>query len=302
MTQTTPHITVCICTYKRLELLAKLLRELISQETSGLFSFSIVVADNDSQRSAESTVAQFRATGAAGITYCVQPRQNIALTRNEALKNAGGDFVAFMDDDQVPIKNWLLLLFTECQQRAVAGVLGPVKPYFDVEPPAWVVKGKFYERATYPTGLVIDWRKGRTGNVLFRRNIIEGLAQPFNPLFITGEDQDFFRRMIEAGHVFTWCNEAAAYEVVPPIRWNRRFMIQRAFLRGKVSLNHPTSRFLELSKSLVAVPAYAILLPVSFVLGQHLFMNCVLKLCDHLGKLLTFCRVTVGGDNYVTEQ
>jgi glycosyltransferase involved in cell wall biosynthesis len=188
MTQARPHIAVCICTYKRLELLAKLLRELALQETNDLFSFSIVVADNDRERSAEATVAQFRQTGAVPITYCAQPRQNIALTRNEALKNAAGDFVAFIDDDQVPIKKWLLLLFTECQQRAVAGVLGPVKPYYDVQPPAWVVKGKFYDRPTYPTGLVIDWRKGRTGNVLFRRKIIEGLEQPFNPLFITGED------------------------------------------------------------------------------------------------------------------
>jgi glycosyltransferase involved in cell wall biosynthesis len=302
MTQARPHIAVCICTYKRLELLAKLLRELALQETNDLFSFSIVVADNDRERSAEATVAQFRQTGAVPITYCVQPRQNIALTRNEALKNAAGDFVAFIDDDQVPIKKWLLLLFTECQQRAVAGVLGPVKPYYDVKPPAWVVKGKFYDRPTYPTGLVIDWRKGRTGNVLFRRKIIEGLEQPFNPLFITGEDQDFFRRMIEQGHVFTWCDEAAAYEVVPPIRWNRRFMLKRALLRGKVSLQHPTSRFLELSKSFVAVAAYGVLLPVFFVLGQHLFMKYLIKLCDHLGRILTFCRISVGGENYVTEQ
>jgi glycosyltransferase involved in cell wall biosynthesis len=301
MTQAKPHITVCICTYKRPELLAKLLRELAAQETNDLFTFSIVVADNDSERSAETTASQFRETGAIPIIYCTQPQQNIALTRNEALKNAEGDFVAFFDDDQVPIKAWLLILFTECQQRGVAGVLGPVKPYFDVKPPGWVVKGGFYDRPTYPTGLVIDWRKGRTGNVLLRRKIIEGLEQPFNPVFITGEDQDFFRRMIEKGHVFTWCNEAAAYEVVPPIRWNRRFMIKRALLRGKVSLNHPTCLFLDLSKSFIAVVAYGVMLPVLFLLGQHLFMKYLIKLCDHLGKLLAFCRIGVGGENYVTK-
>ena len=58
------------------------------------------------------------------------------------------------------------------------------------------------------------------------------MHQPFNPEFRQGEDQDFFRRMIDHGHVFIWCNEAVAYEVVPPIRWKRTFMLKRALLRG----------------------------------------------------------------------
>src|SRR5487761_446399 len=53
----------------------------------------------------------------------------------------------------------------------VDGVLGPVNRYFDETPPKWILKGKFYARATYPTGFVVDWRKGRTGNVLLKRNI-----------------------------------------------------------------------------------------------------------------------------------
>ena len=67
-----------------------------------------------------------------------------------------------------------------------------------------------------------------------------GDAQPFRPEFLTGEDQDFFRRMIDRGHVFVWCDEAVAYEVVPPVRWRRTFMLRRALLRGRISLLHPT--------------------------------------------------------------
>src|SRR6185503_18570005 len=108
-----------------------------------------------------------------------------------------------------------------CQRYGVDGTLGPVKPYFEETPPDWVVKGKFYDRPTYPTGLVIDWRKGRTGNTLLKRGLVAGAEAPFRPDFLTGEDQDFFRRMIERGHRFVWCNEAVAYEIVPPLRWRR---------------------------------------------------------------------------------
>ena len=41
------HVSVCICTYKRPVLLKRLLEGLGEQDTSGLFTFSIVVVDND---------------------------------------------------------------------------------------------------------------------------------------------------------------------------------------------------------------------------------------------------------------
>lgn len=43
----TAHISVCICTFKRPSLLLRLLKELAGQETQGLFTYSIVVVDND---------------------------------------------------------------------------------------------------------------------------------------------------------------------------------------------------------------------------------------------------------------
>jgi len=220
-----PHITVCICTYKRVDTLCQLLFRLNDQQTEGLFSYSLVVADNDQMRSAQPVVAAFSSTTHTTVTYCVEPRQNIALARNKAVENTTGDFVAFIDDDELPTKRWLLTLFEACNEHQVDGILGPVKPFFDQEVPNWVVKGKFYERPTYPTGFVIDWRKGRTGNVLLRRYIFTPGEQPFRPEFRSGEDQDFFRRMIAKGHVFVWCNEAIAYEIVPPARWRCTFML-----------------------------------------------------------------------------
>ncbi|TMQ31223.1 MAG: hypothetical protein E6K65_02235 [Nitrospirae bacterium] len=165
-------------------------------------------------------------------------------------------------------------------------MLGPVKRHFDEEPPKWVVKGKFYERPTYPTGFVIDWRKGRTNNVLLKKRIFAAGAQPFRPDFLTGEDQDFFRRMIEKRHAFVWCNEAVVYEVVPPVRWKRTFMLRRALLGGAVSVIEPTFGALAIAKSVIAVPAYTAALPFALVLGHHRFMILSVKLFEHLGKLL----------------
>src|SRR5204863_2947919 len=142
------------------------------------------------------------------------------------------------------------------------------EPHCDVAPPRWVVQSKFYDRPSYPAGFIIDWRKGRTGNVLLKKRLFETEAQPFRAEFRTGEDQDFFRRMIERGHAFAWCHEAMAYEVVPPIRWKRTFLLRRALLRGAVSRLHPTSGAVAVLKSTVAAPLYLVALPVALVMGQ----------------------------------
>jgi len=295
------HITVCICTYKRAGLLKRLLEGLRDQETSGRFTYSVVVADNDHLQSARALEAEFAATWSRRITYCVEPRQNIALARNAALAHASGDFVAFIDDDEFPSPRWLLTLFEACHEYGVDGVIGPVHRHFDEQPPTWIIKGSFYQRSTYATGRAIDWRMGRTNNVLLKRRILPAGEPAFRPEFLTGEDQDFFRRMIERGHAFVWCNEAVVYEVVPPVRWRRTFMLRRALLRGKVSPLDPTFGSRDVVKSLVAVPAYAALLPFALVLGHHRFMACLVSLCDHLGRLLALVGINPVRDPYVTD-
>jgi glycosyltransferase involved in cell wall biosynthesis len=302
MTKEVPHISVCICTFRRTDLLQRLLRGLGDQETGGLFTYSIVVADNDELRSAEAMVSEFAAKSAITVRYCVEPRQNIALARNKAVANTAGDFVAFIDDDEFTSKNWLLTLFKARNEYGADGVLGPVKPHFDEEPPKWILKGRFYDRPSYPTGLVIDGKKGRTGNVLLKRDLFAAAgAQPFRPQFRTGEDQDFFTRMIELRYRFIWCDEATAYEVVPPKRWRRTFMLRQALLRGGTSVLRPSFGPLDVVKSFTAVAIYSVVLPFSLLLGHHRFMTLLIKLFNHLGKLLALQDWNPVREPYVTD-
>lgn len=268
-------------------MLERLLDEISRQETAGAFTYSVVATDNDATQSARPVVKKCRREGAIAITYAVEPERNIALARNTALSHATGDFIVFIDDDEFPAPDWLLNLFRACQNHDAAGVLGPVKPHFEHEPPEWLIKGGFYRRPSHPTGFMMPWHECRTGNVILRRDILDSSEPPFRREFgAGGEDQDFFRRMIERGHRFIWCDEAIAYEVVPPSRWSRRFMIHRALLRGRNTFRHAKHRFRNLLKSLIAVPAYALALPILFLAGHHYFMKYLIKLADHMGRLL----------------
>jgi succinoglycan biosynthesis protein ExoM len=301
MTKGPRHISVCICTFKRPQFLRHLLEELGRQDTGDQFTFSIVVADNDHLRSAEPVVSDFAATSPVPVRYCVEPRQNIARTRNKAIENATGDYIVFIDDDEFPTKRWLLTLLEACHTFDADGVLGPVKPHYDEGTPEWFIKGKFYDRETYPTGLVIDWRKGRTGNVLLKRGVFSGEVEPFRPEFRSGEDQDFFYRMIERGHRFVWCNEAVAYEFVPQLRWKRTYLLRRALLRGAMGTQNTAFGSRDIVKSIIAVPVYLVMLPVAAMVSHYRFMKLLVSLCDHLGKLLALAGINPIKEPYVTE-
>ena len=282
-----PHISVCICTFKRPALLKRLLESLREQDTNGLFSFSIVVVDNDRSESARSVVEKFATGSPLRVAYFVEPRQNIALARNKAVEQATGDFVAFIDDDEFPSREWLRNLFATCHKYEASGVLGPVRPHFLQTPPAWMTKGRFAERPTYPTGHVLQWRQSRTGNVLLKKEIVGGEDLAFRVQFGTGgEDVDFFERMMKKGCVFVWCNEAEVFEEVPPDRCTRKYHLRRALLRGKNSLEREGIKAGSLGKSLLAISLYGCAFPFLLIMGQHRFMEYAIKFSDHAGKLL----------------
>ncbi len=294
------RIAVCICTYKRPQLLKRLLEELRLQKTEGQFEWSVVVADNDVSQSAEQVASEFARTSGIAVTYCVEPRQGISLARNKAVHNATGDFIAFIDDDEFPDNSWLHNLLKTCTAYNVDGVLGPVKEHFDEPPPKWIIKGNFFQRPTYPTGTILPWMNTRTGNVLLRTDLFAGIVEPFSPLFRSGEDQDFFRRMIDKGRVFVWCNEAPVYEIVPPARWKRTYLLRKALFVGSMWALHDSLRLRDAIKSIIAVPSYMVALPFAFILGHHRFMTLLVKLCHHLGKVLSLAGINPILDTYVS--
>jgi glycosyltransferase involved in cell wall biosynthesis len=266
-------------------MLKQLISALNGQHTGGLFTYSIVIADNDEDQSGAAAVAESRMISSVPLKYCVEPRRSIALARNKVIENACGDYLALIDDDESPAPDWLLTLYKTCEKYQVEGVLGAVLCHFDETPPAWVEKGGFYKKKIYPTGMRVDWPKARTSNVLLKRHVVAGDNTPFRPEFRAGEDQDFFRRKIEEGRAFVWCADAVVFETIPPARWTRSYLLQKALLRGATARLQPTCTPASIVKSTIAVPLYAVALPGALLCGQSCFMRLLVRLCDHLGKL-----------------
>lgn len=293
-----PLVSVCMCTYRRPAMLRQSLEALLQQVTENEFDYVIVVCDNDVSESGRQIVDAFKDMRSVEVEYCVQRERNIAKARNTSLASARGQYVAFIDDDELPERDWLLKLMRACTRYGADGVLGPVRPKFEGDPPSWLLRGRFAERPEYHTGSRLHWSETRTGNALVKKECISALAVAFRPEFGNGgEDADFFRRLVEAGRIFVWCNEAVVHEVVPTARQTRGYHLRRALLRGQNEKNFLD--FQGILKSIIAVPAYLLALPIACVCGDHLFMSYAIRLCDHAGKLLVVVGYRVVRGNYL---
>jgi len=224
-----PHIDVCICTYKRPQLLARLLDSVLRQDTHGLFYFSIVVVDNDAGASAE-PVVRARMNRDHSVTYDIEPDQNISLARNRALRHATGEFAAVIDDDEEAGPQWLFHLCNAMLHHRADVVFGPVVRYFEHDPPAYVVQSRAFLLPDPPTGS----QEGFTwaGNALIRRSVLA--STPYDPAFgrTGGGDSNLYVGLRRRGHKLIWCSEARVREHIPPERANWRWILRRDFRVG----------------------------------------------------------------------
>jgi glycosyltransferase involved in cell wall biosynthesis len=288
------RISVCICTFKRPDLLARLLEALARQVRDPLFSFDVVVVDNDKNRSAEAVVRTFRDRQEVPAFYDCEPDQNISLARNRAIRNASGNLVAFLDDDEYPCADWLASLYRTLKTYNAHGVLGPVLPDLAPEAPDWLRRGKFLDRRRLRTGAQIGGRDARTGNLLVQRSLFTERNCWFDPIFgrTGGEDTDFFRRQFDSGAVFVWCDEALAYEAVPPERWNAAFYVKRYLRSGTVdgelvrAGKYPGTAVI--ARQALILCGATLVTPFAFLLPKHIWVRTLQKVSYCCGIIAAY--------------
>lgn len=215
------------------ELLEGIARQELAHPSSTVVTLHIV--DNDEHRSAEPVVSAAKASAPFAIHYMVEPRRGIAHARNTVIAAAlreGADFVALIDDDEIPAVDWLAQLLRAQEGFGADAVYGPVASRFDVPPPRWVTTGRFFERSLVPTGERVD--VAATGNVLLTRRLLVNRIPPFDPGFALtgGEDTYFFLALKRDGIPVISCAEAVVVETVPAHRATLRYLVRRAYAAG----------------------------------------------------------------------
>ncbi|WP_298459298.1 glycosyltransferase [uncultured Cellulomonas sp.] len=229
-------VTVAVCTYRRPEALHRLLAALerLTFPRSGTPEVAVVVVDNSPEGDAHETVALARSRGVLHVTYVPLGAGNISVARNAALDAAapGSEFVALIDDDEVPEPMWLDELLVVADRTRADIVCGPVLPAYPEGAPSWLRRDDFFAVTGFPDGAELT--EGITGNALLRTAAISRLALSFDATLglSGGEDQLFFRSAWTRGARLRWAARAVAHEDVPQQRLSVRYLMRREYRKG----------------------------------------------------------------------
>jgi glycosyltransferase involved in cell wall biosynthesis len=225
-------VSICVITYQRPEGLKRLLEGLSKLEFKQLQpKIHVVVVDNDESGQAFHFCNQLAADYPWSLTACIEPQRGISYARNRAIATVPLDtnFIAFIDDDEVPAPNWLeQLLLTQIQHQADV-VHGPVLPHFQPDAPPWAIRGRFFETRRYPTGHLLE--AAYTNNVLLRAELVQNQKNVFQERFALtgGEDSYFFRSLHQSGKKLVWADEAIVYEWIPNSRTTVQWILRRGY-------------------------------------------------------------------------
>ena len=230
MEKETKTVAICIATFKRPELLHNCLASIGQLIIPDNYTPIIIVADNDSERSGESGFNEAIKNINIGSYYYAEPERGLSAVRNSLIEKAldhNVDFIAFIDDDELPHKQWLINIMKGFEINNCDIVTAPVLPINES-----VAPDTFTTNPKRPSGSTP--RTISTNNVIFRKKLIGEHGLRFDRYFdfIGGEDFDFFDRAIKKGMTSVWIDDAIVFETIFPERKTRKYMMYRHFTGG----------------------------------------------------------------------
>lgn len=236
MTRDPMSVAVCMTTFRRRDGLLRTLAGLEAQifPKSGPVAMTIIVVDNDADRPMQDLVESHAAASRFPVVYACEPRRGVSSARNRclALVPPQARYMAFIDDDEVPVPRWLDALLDGARRHHAEIVQGPVISDHAEGTPPWIAAGRWLQVGPFRDGE--ELRYGFSGNVLMATDMLRRLGLRFSPRFDAtgGEDQHFFVRAMRSGCRIVATSDAVVIESVPESRGRLGYILGRKFRIG----------------------------------------------------------------------
>ena len=218
-------IAVAVCTYRRNEALAVMLRALMAcaERIRDRAAVGVAIVDDTAEGLARPVADEFAKCFELGLAYRISGKQNISVARNLAVETAMGmgDWIAMTDDDCEPPPQWLEALLEIQEQTGADAVTGRMVRRVPEGSPRWIVEQPFLELGVEELPDGGEPPSAATFNTMISSKWLS--AHPvirFEPAMgvIGGEDMVFFRAARAAGLKIRFSAEGFVYENEPPER------------------------------------------------------------------------------------
>lgn len=221
------RLSLVIATYNRAECLMVTLAS-VAEQSAKPQKWECIVVDNNSKDDTKQRVERFIANHPTlNVRYVFEVQQGLSYARNAGIAHADGDIVAFIDDDERIVPNFIssyISLFDEYPNAMVAG--GKIVAEYPTGRPRWM--SHFTE---LPIANPMDFgdyvcrfpkrRIPGGGNMAMRRELFERVGV-FNTSLgrtgkslIGGEESELFERIRDAKMECYYTPHAVMYHIIP---------------------------------------------------------------------------------------
>ena len=141
------HFTVAIPTSNGAKTLPVGLEKLRSQAQVNSLKWEVIVVDNNSTDDTAEVVKAFQQNWLpqTPLRYCNESTQGSAYARQRAVREANGQFIGFLDDDNLPDLNWVSAAYHFGLAHPKAGSFGgQISGKYEVEPSPEFEKAKLF--------------------------------------------------------------------------------------------------------------------------------------------------------------
>lgn len=232
--------TVAIPTFNGAQRLPLVLDRLKQQQGVDRLKWEVIVMDNNSTDDPLRVVQSYQSNFPCPLLYYFEKKQGLAFARKQIIEQANGNWVGFLDDDNLPEPFWVLEAWKFANTHPRSGAFGgQIHGDYEVTPPpnfkriacflAIVEPGKSsfkYDPKTRMlppgAGLVVN-REAWLAHVP-KQQFLRGITK-FPRSILSGEDLEAILSIQKGGWEIWHNNEMVIYHKIPAIRLTREKLL-----------------------------------------------------------------------------
>jgi GT2 family glycosyltransferase len=236
------RITVVVPTFRRPDGLIRALEALAGQQDPGA-PWDVVVVDNDDPPGAQPVFSALAPRFNGRALLVREVRRGASTARNAGIAAAGGEVVAFLDDDVVPVGDWLRQLVEPVLSGRCEGAGGRVLLDPAVAIPRWLGADFLGYLSAFDLGdevhdiapdhYVLSASAAFRADALHRVGGFDPVLGPRPGVPMVNDDIDLCRRVMQSGARISYVPSAVVVHDLPQQRLTRTYMVRRTYAQGR---------------------------------------------------------------------
>lgn len=236
--------TVALCTHNHARRLTRTLDDLRALQAPRA-PWELLIVDNGCTDATASLLSRQQWPDGWRVRVVHESKLGLSNARNCAIREARGEFLIFIDDDETPDPGWLCAYEQLIEAKKPDAFGGRIDVLFEGDRPAWLRDDLLgflgqLNRADEVVTLTGQGTSFHGGNFGFRKSVCDRIGD-FDALLgrkgtdnTGGEEVDFYRRLLGAGHSVWWTPHAVIHHRIEVEKLNRRYFLDLHYRQGRM--------------------------------------------------------------------